>query len=89
MGYKQKLNATAATRLIDISAVCIHHSYRDAELLCALAKRHRFIGVHMLPCWTKQLAGMLADCPDIYVVGTVGFLQEGRPPQSSWPKPSN
>ena len=78
MSCEQKLSATAAARMIDISAVRTHHSYSDAEQLCALAKQHRFVGVHMLPCWTKQLAGMLADCPDIYVGGPVGFPSGGQ-----------
>jgi len=32
----------------------------------------------VLPCWTKQLAGTLAQYPDIYIGGAVGFPSGGH-----------
>jgi len=37
------------------------------------AKEYRFINVHSLPCFTKALAGMLADEEGVYVGAPVGF----------------
>ena len=62
-----------AARLIDISAVRTHHTLSDIEDVVAIAKKYRFINVHTLPCWTKTLAEMIKDEPDIYVGAPVGF----------------
>ena len=54
-----------AARLIDISAVRTHSSYEDIVVAVNLAKKYKFINVHSLPCWTKQLSQMLADVEDV------------------------
>ena len=62
-----------AARLIDISAVRTHHCLKDIEEVVKIAQKYRFINVHALPCWVKQLSMLLANDPDIYVGAPVGF----------------
>ena len=62
-----------AARLIDISAVRTHHCLKDIEEVVKIAQKYRFINVHALPCWVKQLSVLLANDPDIYVGAPVGF----------------
>ncbi len=62
-----------AARMIDISAVRTHHTLADIEQVVEIAKKYRFINVHALPCWVKQLSEMLKDEDDIYVGAPVGF----------------
>ena len=59
--------------MIDISAVRTKHTLNDIEALVQLAKEHRFINVHALPCWIGHLSRLLKDEPDIYVGAPVGF----------------
>lgn len=62
-----------AARLIDISAVRTHHCLKDIEEVVKIAQKYRFINVHALPCWVKQLSVLLANDSDIYVGAPVGF----------------
>ena len=62
-----------ATRLIDISAVRTQHTLKDIQDVVEIAKKYQFINVHSLPCWTKQVAELLKDEPEIYVGAPVGF----------------
>lgn len=62
-----------AARMIDISVVRTHHTLADIEQVVEIAKKYRFINVHALPCWVKQLSEMLKDEDDIYVGAPVGF----------------
>ena len=72
------MTPTEAARLIDISAVRTQHTRSDIEEVVAYAKKYRFINVHTLPNWTKELAEMLADTPDVYVGAPVGFPSGGQ-----------
>lgn len=67
------MTSLEAARLIDISAVRTHHCLKDIEEVVKIAQKYRFINVHALPCWVKQLSAMLANDPDIYVAAPVGF----------------
>ena len=67
------LTAAKAARLIDISAVRTHHTLRDIEEIVAYAKEYKFINVHTLPCWTRQLAEMLAEVDGVFVGAPVAF----------------
>ncbi len=70
--------ALEAARKIDVSAVQTHNTYRDILELVEAARRYRFINVHTLPCWTKELAGLLKDLPDVFVGAPVGFPGGGH-----------
>ena len=67
------MTSEQACRLIDISAVRTAHTLKDIETLVQLAKKHRFINVHALPCWIGNLSRLLKDEPDVYVGAPVGF----------------
>lgn len=65
--------ASEAAAMIDISAVRANHTLKDIKEMVAYAKQYRFINVHVLPCWVKTLAAMLADVDGVYVGSPVGF----------------
>ena len=67
------LTGKEAAAMIDISAVRTHHGYSDIEEAVALAKKYRFINVHVLPCWVKETAEMLKGVDGVYVGSPVGF----------------
>ena len=67
------MNAREAARLIDISAVRTHHTMSDIEEIVGYAKEYKFINVHVLPNWMKQLSEMLKDVEGEYAGGPVGF----------------
>ncbi|MGO5023511.1 deoxyribose-phosphate aldolase [Lawsonibacter sp. LCP25S3_G6] len=67
------LTGKEAAALIDISIVRTNHSYRDLLDVVELAKQHRFINVHVLPCWVSTLAQHLKDVEGVYVGSPVGF----------------
>ncbi len=67
------MNAYEAARMIDISTVRTHHSIKDIREVVEIAKKYKFINVHALPCWVKELSELLLNEPDIYVGAPVGF----------------
>lgn len=67
------MNAFEAARMIDISTVRTHHNINDIKEVVEIAKKYRFINVHALPCWVKDLSDLLAEEDDIYVGAPVGF----------------
>ncbi|MGI5919753.1 MAG: deoxyribose-phosphate aldolase [Christensenellales bacterium] len=72
------MTSIQAAKLIDISAVRIHHSLSDIKEMVDIARRYRFVNVHTLPCWTKTVSEMLKDDPDIRVGAPVGFPGGGH-----------
>lgn len=74
----KKMSAQQAARLIDISAVRTHHTHGDILEIVKLAKKFKFINVHTLPCWTKELSQMLEGEEDIFVGAPVGFPSGGH-----------
>jgi deoxyribose-phosphate aldolase len=72
------MTALQAARLIDISAVRTHHTYSDIVEVVDLAIKYRFINVHVLPNWVKQLSDMLANEADVLVGAPVGFPSGGH-----------
>jgi deoxyribose-phosphate aldolase len=60
-------------RMIDISAVRAQHGEAEILDLVGRAKEHRFIAVHVLPCWVGFLKGLLEGEGDILVGAPVGF----------------
>lgn len=70
-----------AARMIDISTVRTAHTLQDIEHVAAIAKQYGFINVHSLPCWTKEVARLLADEPQIFVGAPVGFPGGGHKTQ--------
>ena len=67
------LTSRDLARLIDISAVRAQHGEAEIRELVQRAKEHRFIAVHVLPCWVPLLSELLAGENDIYVGAPVGF----------------
>jgi deoxyribose-phosphate aldolase len=72
------ITAEQAARMIDISAVRTPSSLGDITEVVDYARQYRFINVHVLPNWVKQLSQMLADMPDVYVGAPVGFPSGGH-----------
>ena len=68
-----KLSARDLARMIDISAVRTPHGESEIREMVENAKEHRFIAVHVLPCWVSFLRELLAGEPDIMVGAPVGF----------------
>lgn len=60
-------------RMIDISAVRAQHGEREIRDMVERAKEHRFIAVHVLPCWVPFLRGLLEGEKDILIGAPVGF----------------
>ena len=50
-----KLTAQSIARLIDISAVQAPHGKTEIRQMVRAAREHRFIAVHVLPCWVRFL----------------------------------
>jgi deoxyribose-phosphate aldolase len=67
-----KLTARDVAQLIDISAVQAPHGEAEIRDLVASAKQHRFVAVHVLPCWVPFLRNLLAGT-DILLGAPVGF----------------
>jgi deoxyribose-phosphate aldolase len=67
------LTSRDLARLIDISAVRAQHGEAEIRELVQRAIEHRFIAVHVLPCWVPFLRELLAGESDIYVGAPVGF----------------
>ncbi len=72
------MTAKQAAALIDISAVRTHHSLKDIEEVVEIAKEYRFINVHSLPAWTKNVSEMLKGYDDVKVGAPVGFPGGGH-----------
>lgn len=72
------MNGKEAARLIDISAVRTDNSIQEIEELVKIAQRYRFINVHVLPGWVRQLAELLKNDSDIFVGAPVGFPGGGH-----------
>lgn len=60
-------------RMIDISAVRAQHGEGEIRDMVLRAKEHRFIAVHVLPCWVPFLKGLLQGEDDILIGAPVGF----------------
>ena len=67
-----RLTTGEVAQLIDISAVQAPHGSAEIRDLVAGAKQHRFVAVHVLPCWVTFLKGLLAGT-DILIGAPVGF----------------
>ena len=67
------LTTTDLARLIDLSAVRTECDEAEIRELAAAARRLGVVCVFTLPCFTRLLASLLADCPHIGVGGVVGF----------------
>ncbi len=68
-----QLSARDIARMVDISAVRTPHGEAEIREMVENAKRHRFIAVHVLPCWVPFLRELLAGEPDIMIGSPVGF----------------
>jgi len=60
-------------KMIDLSAVRTTSSKQDIDELVETAKQYRFGQVSVMQCFIKYSKELLADSPDIHVVGNVSF----------------
>ncbi len=67
------ITADSLARMIDISAVRAQHGESEIRELVLRAKEHRFIAVHVLPCWVSFLKGLLEGEEGILIGAPVGF----------------
>lgn len=67
-----KLSARDIAQLIDISAVQAPHGEAEIRAMVTAAKEHRFVAVHVLPCWVPFLKGLLAGS-GVMIGAPVGF----------------
>lgn len=68
-----KMMPNDIARMIDISAVQAPHGEAEIRNLVRLAKIHRFVAVHVLPCWVPFLAELLDGEEGIMIGAPVGF----------------
>jgi deoxyribose-phosphate aldolase len=73
-----KLTAQSIARLIDISAVQAPHGKTEIRQMVRAAREHRFIAVHVLPCWVTFLREELAGAEGILIGAPVGFPGGGH-----------
>jgi deoxyribose-phosphate aldolase len=64
--------------MVDLTAVRADTDEAEVRALADAAKRYRPIGVCVLPSFTPLMRDLLADEPDIKVVGAVGFPSGGN-----------
>ncbi len=67
------MDAKQAAQMIDISAVRTHNTWAEIQQIVNYADTYKFINVHVLPCWVKQLSQLLAPIDGVYVGAPVGF----------------
>jgi deoxyribose-phosphate aldolase len=68
-----RLTPSDLARLIDISAVRTQHGEAEIRELVRRGREHRFIALHVLPCWVRFLREQLAGAEGILVGAPVGF----------------
>jgi deoxyribose-phosphate aldolase len=77
-----KMTPATLARAIDISAVRAGHGETEINELVRVAKIHRFVAVHVLPCWVPYLRELLAGESGILVGAPVGFPGGGHHPDT-------
>jgi deoxyribose-phosphate aldolase len=73
MENTMRLTPADIAGMIDISAVRAPHGEEEIRHLVNLAKVHRFVAVHVLPCWVSFLAELLEGEEGIMIGAPVGF----------------
>jgi deoxyribose-phosphate aldolase len=67
------LTVNELARMVDLSAVRTDVPIAEVRQLAALARQYNCVCAFAMPCYTRELAAMLADAPQVHVGGTVGF----------------
>jgi deoxyribose-phosphate aldolase len=67
------LTVNELARMVDLSAVRTDVPIAEVRQLAALARQYNCVCAFAMPCYTRELAAMLADAPQVRVGGTVGF----------------
>jgi len=68
-----RLTANELARMVDLSAVRTDVPIDEVRQLAALARQYNCICAFAMPCYTRELAALLADAPQVHIGGTVGF----------------
>jgi deoxyribose-phosphate aldolase len=68
-----KLTAKEIIRMIDFSAVSGGIGEAQVEELAREAKKYKFVGAHVLPCYVKKLSTLLEGENDILIGTGIGF----------------
>ncbi len=67
------LTVNELARMVDLSAVRTDVPTAEVRQLAALARQYDCVCAFAMPCYTRDLAALLADAPQVRVGGTVGF----------------
>lgn len=67
------LTANELARMVDLSAVRTDVPIDEVRQLAALARQYNCVCAFAMPCYTRELAALLAEAPQVHVGGTVGF----------------
>jgi deoxyribose-phosphate aldolase len=67
------ITVSELARMVDLSAVRTDVPIDEVRQLAALARQHNCVCAFAMPCYTRELAAMLADAPRVSVGGVVGF----------------
>ena len=73
-----ELTPEKLARMLDLSAVRADVDEAEVRLLADTAKRCNCVCAFVLPCYLPELAGLLADAPEVGVGGVVGFPSGGH-----------
>jgi len=68
-----KLTTEDIVRMIDFSAVAGGIGEAQVEELAQQAKKYKFIGAHVLPCYVKKLSALLEGEDEILIGTGIGF----------------
>jgi deoxyribose-phosphate aldolase len=60
-------------RMVDLSAVRTDVPIAEVRQLAVLARQYNCVCAFAMPCYTRELAALLADAPQVSVGGVVGF----------------
>jgi deoxyribose-phosphate aldolase len=77
-GAVMKLTPEDLANMIDISAVRAQHGELEIREMVDIAKKYRFIAVHVLPCWVPFLKDLLKGEKGILAGAPVGFPGGGH-----------
>ncbi len=67
------LTVNELARMVDLSAVRTDVPISEVRQLAVLARQYNCVCAFAMPCYTRELAALLADAPRVHIGGVVGF----------------